>query len=178
MLAIKEPSTDLFEKARKGLLEIAFHPTPFDIHSAQKAAQFAASDFEGYLEYLKKNQSEKQPEGRVPSTTFWLFDDERFVGIFDVRHSLNEVLKQRGGHIAYYIIPSERGKGYTLKGLKLVLNWCLKNLNLSEVLLFCDEENILSYKVLEHALRDFGGKKLTPHQAEGHTECGYLLKTR
>jgi len=178
MLIIKEPSEQLFSIAQKGLLEIKSQPTPFDIHSAQKGAQYAECNFEGYIDYLNKNKSEQQLQGRVPSTTLWLFEDQKFVGIFDVRHRLNETLMQRGGHIAYYIIPSERGRGYTLKGLKLVLDWCFENLNLNEVLLFSDEQNIRSLKVLEHALRKFGGRRLDKHQAEGHIECGYWIKTK
>ncbi len=176
-LLIKEPSTDLFNQAKDGLLEIKVNPSPFDISAAPKGAEFATQHFVGYEAYLKANASEKQPEGRVPSTVLWLFDDEIFVGVFDVRHALNAFLLQRGGHIAYEIIPSKRGKNYTLKGLKLVLNWCKQNLDLDEVLLFCDERNIASHKVLEKALEYFGGKRLEPHKAGENIECGYWLKT-
>ena len=178
MLFIKEPALDLFEKAKYGLLEVKENPTPFDISAAKKGAEFALQNFEDYLTYLNKNKSETQPEGRVPSTVLWLFDDEQLVGVFDVRHTLNEFLRQRGGHIAYEIIPSKRGQNYTLKGLKLVLDWCKEHLNLDEVLLFCDERNIASHKVLEKALQTFGGKRLSPHEAEGNIECGYWLKTK
>ncbi len=177
MLLIKEPSADLFEKAKNGLLEIKENPSPFDIGSAKKGAEFAAQNFDGYADYLKANVSENQPQGHIPETVLWLFDDESFVGIFGVRHYLNDVLKQRGGHIAYEIVPSKRGHNYTLKGLRLVFNWCKQNLNLDEVLLFCDEKNIASHKVLESALECFGGKRLEPHKAGENIECGYWLKT-
>ncbi|MBR2300292.1 MAG: GNAT family N-acetyltransferase [Alphaproteobacteria bacterium] len=178
MLFIREPSADLFKEAKQGLLEVLTNPSPFDISAAKKGAEFALQNFDGYIAYLEKNKSELQPQGRVPSTVLWLYDDEQFVGVFDVRHTLNEFLRQRGGHIAYEIIPSKRGQNYTLKGLKLVLNWCKQNLNLDEVLLFCDERNIASHKVLEKALAAFGGRRLSPHETDGNIECGYWLKTK
>jgi len=42
MLKIKEPSKDLFLKAKKGLLEIASHTSPFDICAAKKGAEYVA----------------------------------------------------------------------------------------------------------------------------------------
>ena len=176
MLKIEEPTKELFSNAKSGLLEVLAYPTPFDIGGALKAAEYATHDFDGYIDYLNKNKSKDQPKGRVPSTTLWLFDDEKFIGLFDVRHSLNEVLKQQGGHIAYYIIPSCRGNGYTLRGLKLVLAWCKENLGLDEAWLFCNKENNKSYRVLEHALKDFGGQRLREHIIDGHIECGYIIK--
>jgi len=178
MLKIEEPAEHLFDKARIGLLEIKDHPTPFDIFAAKKGAEYALKNFEGYLDFVRQSQSENQPKGWVPSTTFWLFDDEKFVGAFDVRHYLTEHLRQVGGHIAYEVVPSERGKGYVLRGLRLILDWCLKNLNLEEVLLYCDEENIASHRVLEKALAQFGGRRLPHHEADGVVECGYWLKTK
>ena len=66
MLLIKEPSADLFEKAKNGLLEIKENPSPFDIGSAKKGAEFAAQNFDGYTDYLQANVSENQPQGRIP----------------------------------------------------------------------------------------------------------------
>ncbi len=177
MLKIEEPAEHLFDKARVGLLEIKNQPSPFDISAAKKGAEYALKNFEGYLDYVKQNKSQEQPEGRVPCTTFWLFDDEKFVGVFDVRHYLTEHLRQIGGHIAYEVVPSERGKGYVLRGLRLILDWCLNNLNLGEVLLFCNEQNERSHRVLEKALGEFGGRRLPHHEADGRIECGYWLKT-
>lgn len=178
MLEIKEPTPDLFEKARDALLEIISYPTPFDIGSAQRTAMYAQNNFDGYEEYLKKNSAEEQPEGRVPATTFWLFDDDQIVGIFEVRHYLTETLKKTGGHIGYYIIPSCRGRGYALQGLKLVLKWCYEKLNLKEVLLFCNARNIRSDKVLTRALAEFGGRRLADQVLDDHIERGVWLKTK
>lgn len=47
-----------------------------------------------------------------------MIEDDKFVGAFDIRHSLTDELKKRGGNVAYYIIPSCRKKGLASLGLK------------------------------------------------------------
>src|SRR4051812_33177248 len=43
------------------------------------------------------------PDGLVPSTTFWLVDDDgQVLGMTRLRHHLNEGLRIHGGHIGYY----------------------------------------------------------------------------
>ena len=75
-------------------------------------------NFDGFFEFLKERESANQPQGWVPDATFFLFDDDKFIGLYNVRLALNEYLKKEGGHIAYQIVPSARGKGYRKQGLK------------------------------------------------------------
>lgn len=84
----------------------------------------------------------------VPSTTYWLVDDEKFIGHINIRHKLNDHLKECGGHIGYAIRPSARKKGYGTKILELTLPKA-KELGLKKVLLTCDESNIASRKIIE-----------------------------
>ena len=61
-------------------------------------------------------------EGFVPDTIFVLVDDnENYVGIFNLRHYLNEFLANGPGHIGMGISSKYRRKGYATKGLALVL---------------------------------------------------------
>jgi predicted acetyltransferase len=58
----------------------------------------------------------------VPQSTCWLVKDTyQVVGIVRVRHRLNQRLLQFGGHIGYYVRPSERGNGYGKAALRLGL---------------------------------------------------------
>ena len=59
------------------------------------------------------------PENYVKATTFWLIDNEKFIGEINVRHELNSFLINYGGHIGYEIRQSECMKGYGTKMLSI-----------------------------------------------------------
>lgn len=69
-------------------------------------------------------------------------EDGKLIGCFKIHHSLTEELKS-GGHIAYGISPSERGKGYGRQQLELALGHA-KSLGMKEVIIACDKSNIAS----------------------------------
>jgi predicted acetyltransferase len=88
------------------------------------------------------------PEGYVPQTTFWLVTNgDRVIGEIRLRHKLTPALEQVGGHIGYAIRPSERGRGYATKMLRLVLKEA-KKMGLKRVLLTCDPGNVASARVM------------------------------
>ena len=108
------------------------------------------SSIEDWLEELKKRSSEATvPEGLVPSSTYLGVreKDNYIVGMIDIRHYLNDFLKQFGGNIGYSVRKSERNKGYAKQMLKLALEKC-KDLKMKKVLITCDEDNIASEKVI------------------------------
>ena len=105
--------------------------------------------FESYVEREKSQaRGENLPEGYVPQTTYWLIDGEEFIGGVRIRHSLNERLKQIGGHIGYNIRPSKRRQGYGSNILQLSLLKA-KELGIDRVLLTCDVNNEPSRKIIE-----------------------------
>ena len=88
-------------------------------------------------------------KGFVPATLFFLVDDfGKIFGALDLRHELNEYLALCGGHIGYGVRPSERGRGFGKKQLKLGLLKA-KELGIEKVLVTCGEENIMSAKTIE-----------------------------
>ncbi|WP_431190710.1 GNAT family N-acetyltransferase [Metabacillus flavus] len=107
------------------------------------------ADFEKYLHYLKEQEQGKNiPENFVPHSTYWLLlDKDRIAGAVNIRHRLNEYLKERGGHIGYGIRPSERQKGYATAILSLALAET-KRMGIKEVLVTCDKTNIASEKTI------------------------------
>lgn len=109
------------------------------------------TDIVSYLERTEKAaRGVDLPEGWVPNTTYWLIADGRFVGHANLRHELNDWLRERGGHIGYYIAPKERRKGYGSLILRLVLEKARER-GLEKVLLTCDEDNLPSRKIIEAA---------------------------
>ncbi len=109
--------------------------------------------------------------GRVPSTTFWLIENDRFLGEIRVRRKLSGALLNFGGHIGYEIRPSERRKGYGTKMLEMALVYA-KEIGLSRVLLTCDDDNIASARVIEKN----GG--ILENKVENHPLRGTVLTRR
>jgi predicted acetyltransferase len=84
----------------------------------------------------------------VASTELWLVEGETFIGRVSLRHTLTAGLLQRGGHIGYYVRPSERHRGYGKAILTLVLQEA-RQMGIKKVLITCDETNIASKKIIE-----------------------------
>lgn len=78
--------------------------------------------FDDMLKRLKNRRVGKNIESKdVPATIFWIVSNNEIVGTIDLRHNLNKDYFERLGHIAYYIKPEERNKGYATKALSLAL---------------------------------------------------------
>lgn len=98
-------------------------------------------------DWLRYNRLQENPDtvaaGKVPATQFVLVDPEtrRIYGMLQVRHALNEYLRNYAGHIGYSVRPTERRKGYATKMLKLALKFCKEELRLERVLVSCLVEN-------------------------------------
>ena len=85
----------------------------------------------------------------VPSYTYFFVreDDNKIVGMIDLRLGLNEYLRNFGGHIGYSIRPTERKKGYNKINLYLVLQEA-QRYNLDKVLITCADSNEGSKKTI------------------------------
>ncbi len=106
-------------------------------------------DIRKYIERTKMQEFGLDlPTGFVPSSTFWLVNDQDFIGHLNIRHELTDFLKRIGGHIGYAIRPSMWRKGYGTKILTLGLSRA-KELGLDKVLVTCDETNDASKKIIE-----------------------------
>lgn len=105
------------------------------------------------MEYIKKcmdyESPETLPEGRVIATQFLFVreEDNRLVGMIQVRHYFNDYLSKYGGNIGYSIRPSERQKGYAKAMLGAVLPFC-REIKLEKILITCNDNNIASEKTI------------------------------
>ena len=107
-------------------------------------------NYEGWLDKLEEDYNRIPNETKVPARTYFLIriNDNKIVGMINIRLALNERLKKYGGNIGYSIRPTERGKGYNKINLYLGLKICQKY-GIKEVLLDADKDNPASWKTME-----------------------------
>ena len=82
----------------------------------------------------------------LTDTFFAVDENERIVGIIDLRHTLNDFLKDFGNS-GYSVRPSERRKGYATEMLRQVLQ-VAKQAGLQEVHLSVERNNEPSVKTI------------------------------
>ena len=107
-------------------------------------------DPEEWIEHSKLSKDpEYVPEGRVPATQYIFVreEDNKIVGMLQIRHYFNAYLEKYGGHIGYSVAPSERCKGYASQMLKQALPKC-KELGIDKILITCINDNIGSRKTI------------------------------
>ena len=88
------------------------------------------------------------PDWFVPETFYYLWDGDRLVGEFRIRHYLTDALRTGAGHIGYSIAKSARGKGYGTEGLRLTLQIAKEIIPEDEIYLRVNKDNIASQKVM------------------------------
>ncbi len=112
-------------------------------------AEDVNKDFESYITRIRNESfGIDLPVGYVAHTVYWLVDGDMFLGQVDIRHQLNESLKNEGGHIGYYIRPTQRNKGYGTLALRLGIQKA-HELGIKDVLVTCDVDNVSSSKVIQ-----------------------------
>ena len=84
----------------------------------------------------------------VPETYFFLWDDNNIVGLFKIRHYLNDILKISGGNLSYGILKEFRNKGYATAGLKLAIKKCREIIREDDILMSLHKDNYYSLKVM------------------------------
>lgn len=87
------------------------------------------------------------PEGYVPETLYFLWDNDVIVGLFKIRHCLNEALSKGDGHIGYGISKEYRGRGYANRGLKMAVEKAWSIIPEDEIYLCVNKNNPASFKV-------------------------------
>lgn len=83
----------------------------------------------------------------VRETVYWPTREGEVVGRIALRHSLNEGLKEFGGHIGYEVRPSCRRQGIARDMLRRILETS-KAREIGKILLTCAPENIASNKTI------------------------------
>ena len=112
------------------------------------AAGQPLEEFSAYVQQTEAHShGENLPEGYVPGTVFVLEDDAgNYVGIFNLRHCLNDFLRHGPGHIGYGIRKEYRGRGHATNGLALLLKQAADIIEEEEFYLSVNKDNPASLK--------------------------------
>lgn len=107
--------------------------------------------YAGWLERLSLfSDPATVPEGYVDASAYLAVrvEDGRVVGIIDLRHHIDHpILGTWGGHIGYIIRPSERGKGYAPRMLRLCVEKARER-GIPRVLVTCHTWNTKSERTI------------------------------
>lgn len=90
------------------------------------------------------------PEDRVHNDLYWVVDGAEVVGFLSFRHTLNDWLRETGGHIGYAVRASRRRQGIASAALALGLDRA-RAIGLDRVFLTCDVDNEGSFRTIERA---------------------------
>ncbi|MCM1258850.1 MAG: GNAT family N-acetyltransferase [Roseburia sp.] len=87
------------------------------------------------------------PEGFVPCTEYFLWDNDEIVGWFRLRQKLSESLRNGAGHIGYGIKSEYRKKGYATEGLKIMISIAKDIIDEDEIYMSVRKDNAASLQV-------------------------------
>lgn len=146
MIRLIRPTLELKEKA------LAYRQEHFDngeyiINGSELLDK--TESYEEWLVSIKANESSDtvSPMWVVTDTFFAVDEKDEIIGIIDLRHTLNDFLKDFGNS-GYSVRPSERQKGYATEMLRQVLV-VAKEAGLSEVHLSVERDNLPSIRTIE-----------------------------
>lgn len=179
MLKLVLPNKECSEKVKPGIQEIKENPADFDTYAVKLFIAAIDEDRADYFDRLEKERLgiDLKP-GIVPQTELWLMDEDKFIGLFTIKHFLTDDVMALGiGHIGYEIIPSERQKGYAKAGLRLLLNYAKNILGLDQVLITPNAQNIPSNKTVLALINERGGEEIDPVKTPKGIKRRYLVKT-
>ena len=129
---------------------------------------------DSYDEWLKSvtdnTSSETANPSRVVTDTYFAFDEnDRIVGIIDLRHELNDFLKDFGNS-GYSVRPSERRKGYATEMFRLIIRRAAE-IGLDKLQLSVERSNEASVKTITKN----GGKYERSFIFEGEEADVYMI---
>lgn len=167
-IRLVRPSIELKEKAIEFRQEFFDNGEPV-INGSELLDK--TDNYDDWLKAVTDNTSEAtvSPDWVVTDTFFALDENDKIVGIIDLRHTLNDFLKDFG-NCGYSVRPTERRKGYATQMLRLV-KAVAHDVGLSELHLSVERDNEPSVKTITAN----GGKYERSFEFEGEQADIYKI---
>ena len=142
----------------------------FVTHPAEKLHNFFGVFLQFHIGVDTNTSIETVSANWVVTDTFFAVDEkDQIIGIIDLRHTLNDFLKNLG-NCGYSVRPSERRKGYATEMLRLLLP-IAKDAGMKELHLSVERDNKASIKTI---MRN-GGKYERSFEFEGEQADIYKI---
>ncbi len=104
-------------------------------------------NYKDWIEKVNRNTERADDEWGKYYLYLVFNDDDKLIGLLNIRFDLTNELREKYGDIGYGVRPSERRKGYATEMLKYALSIC-KEKNMQDVILGCYENNYGSNKTI------------------------------
>ncbi|MFI6958520.1 GNAT family N-acetyltransferase [Nocardia sp. NPDC050408] len=105
-----------------------------------------------WSQYVSALEDQRQglnlPHGVVAATYLVATARDQIVGRTSIRHTLNDSLRRRGGHIGYGVLAQYRRCGYGTAILRHSLT-IARALGIDRALITCDNDNLGSRRIIE-----------------------------
>ena len=106
-----------------------------------------------FVDVLAEKAKGDPAEDKVPSDYLWITTgdggpDDEVIGFLNLRHELNDWLREEGGHIGYSVRPARRRQGHASRALALAVRRAA-DLGIERVLVTCDSDNVASARTIE-----------------------------
>ncbi len=145
MIYLKEANLEDIEKEYEYIRQLPEDENGFtNPNCGCSREEFEERVLPGYINYSKGIDL---APGHVPETPYFLWDDDKIVGLFRIRHHLCEALANGAGHIGYGIGKEYRGRGYASEGLCLTIEKAWTIIPEDEIYMSVHKDNPASLRV-------------------------------
>lgn len=113
-----------------------------DIYFIRELDRYVNCNYRAWLRYIEKLRR------RHHFIQYFCVEDDKIIGMVEIRYSREHWLIARFGHIGYILSPQYRGLGYAKCMLYLALK-IARQTTRGPIVITCDDDNVRSYKTIK-----------------------------